>query len=470
MCIALLAVGGCSQAFSEHPTLAAKTQSLDDLLQLPPPRARLDTAVFRFLDQTGQHKPNDTFAEYSFAVTQGGTNLLIKALHDAGAGSWFRVVERSNIGDLLQERQIVRANRIQYAGPKGAVRPLGPLLNAGTIFEGGIVGYDTNIVTGGAGANYLGIGASVQYRKDTVTVALRTVSTLTGEVLTAVEVSKTIFSTLLDASIFKFVDFNKLLQVEVGFSVNEPVTICVTQAVELAVYATIMEGALKGYWSFADEATQARLTAEYIKTRGGIMPYVPGKAGPATTPPPTPIVRAAPPSTPSNAPATSARPAAAKRAAASSLPERAAPERAANVPAIDPAPPRPAVKPRAPISRPSPATSDVAAASSDEPTRISKLAAASLLPPPAASKPVAMISDPLPPASNPASKPVATVPAAATTGRGDPAATSTLPSTLPTTASDAAASDAAVTGLKLPPRPSNPPTSLKLPPMPSRSD
>ena len=464
MCIALLAVGGCSQAFSEKPTLATRTQSLDDLLKLPPPRARLDTAVFRFLDQTGQHKPNDTFAEYSFAVTQGGTNLLIKALHDAGAGSWFRVVERSNIGDLLQERQIVRANRIQYAGPKGVVRPLGPLLNAGTIFEGGIVGYDSNIVTGGAGANYLGIGASVQYRKDTVTVALRTVSTLTGEVLTAVEVSKTIFSTLLDASIFKFVDFNKLLQAEVGFSTNEPVTICVEQAVELAVYATIMEGALKGYWSFADEAVQARLTADYIKTRGGILPYVAGKAAPA----PTPIVHASPSNgTPSNRPATAVKPAAATSkpaAARSNLPERAS-----NAPAAG-APPSPAVTPRAPDPRPS--SSDVAAASPDEPApatssklvaTIADLPAAASEPiatmprlPVTASKPVAMISDPLPPASKPASKPVATMPTAAAPGSSEPAT---------------ASSTAPATTLKLPPRTSNPPvTSLKLPPMPARSE
>jgi curli production assembly/transport component CsgG len=250
-----------------------QTESLEDLLKLPPPKTRLDAAVFRFLDQTGQHKPNDSFAEYSFAVTQGATNLLIKAMHDAGSGSWFRVIERANVGDLLQERQIIRANRIEYARPGAPPQALAPLLNAGIIFEGAIVGYDSNNVTGGAGANYLGVGASVQYRKDTVTIALRAVSTLTGEVLTAVECSKTIFSTLLDASIFKFVDFNKLLQVEFGFSTNEPVTLCVTQAIELAVYATIMEGALKGYWGFEDTAAQTKLTDEYFKTRGGQLPY-----------------------------------------------------------------------------------------------------------------------------------------------------------------------------------------------------
>jgi len=271
--LSILATGGCSRWISESPKLVTRTESLEDLLKLPPPKARLDAAVFRFLDQTVQHKPNDNFAEYSFAVTQGATNLMIKAMHDAGSGSWFRVIERANISDLLQERQIIRANRIEYAKPGSPPQVLAPLLNAGIIVQAAVVGYASNTVTGGAGANYLGIGASIQYRKDTVTVALRAVSTLTGEVLTAVECSKTVFSTLLDASIFKFVDFNKLLQVELGFSTNEPVTLCVTQAIELAVYATIMEGALKGYWGFEDDAAQARLTEDYLKTRGGQLPH-----------------------------------------------------------------------------------------------------------------------------------------------------------------------------------------------------
>jgi curli production assembly/transport component CsgG len=277
-CGLLLLTAGCASSartFSSEPSLAARTQSLDDLLRLPPPKTRLDTAVFRFLDQTGQHKPNDTYADYSFAVTQGATNLLIQALHDAGSGAWFRVLERANVADVLQERQIIRANRIEYKGPNGEeLPPIAPLLNAGSIFEGGIVGYDSDLLTGGVGANYLGIGGNVQYRKDTVTVSLRTVSTLSGEVLTATEASKTIYSVQLDFSVFKFVSFNKLLQAEAGFSTNEPVTICVTQAIELAVYATIMEGAIKGYWAFADPAVQTALINDYLKTRGGEMPYV----------------------------------------------------------------------------------------------------------------------------------------------------------------------------------------------------
>jgi curli production assembly/transport component CsgG len=251
----------------------SRTEALEDLLHLPRPRRRLDTAVFRFLDQTGQHRPNQAFADYSFAVTQGATNLLIQALHDAGSGAWFRVLERANVGDLLQERQIIRANRIEYSGPdKKSLPPLKALLNAGTIFEGGIVGYDSNVVTGGIGANYLGVGASTQYQKDTVTVSLRAVSTLTGEVLTAVQATKTIYSVAVDGSVFRFVGFNKLFQAEGGMSTNEPVTLCVAQAIDLAVYASIMEGTLKDYWGFADKAAEARLTADYLKTRGGQIP------------------------------------------------------------------------------------------------------------------------------------------------------------------------------------------------------
>lgn len=275
----ILALGGCSsipQTFSSPPSLSVMTKSLRDLLELPPPKNRLDTAVFAFLDQTGQHKPNQNYADYSLAVTQGAVALLIKSMHDAGSGGWFRVLERNRISDVLQERQIIRANRIEYSGPDGkGLPPLAPLLNAGIIMEGGIIAYDSDVITGGFGANYLGIGGSAQYRKDTVGVSIRTVSTLSGEVLTNVESNKTVYSVQIGGSIFKYVGFNKLLQVESGLSMNEPVTLCVNEAIELAVYATIMEGTMKGYWDFADQERRKLLIDDYLTTRGGSPPLVP---------------------------------------------------------------------------------------------------------------------------------------------------------------------------------------------------
>jgi curli production assembly/transport component CsgG len=275
----LLAVLGCLSAcgssparvFAEQPVLAARNSSVaNELLALPPPTQKLYVGVFAFQDQTGQHKPNENFADYSFAVTQGGATILINALKEAGQEKWFGVLERARIGDLLQERQIIRANREGTVGPNGKqLPPLGPILNAGIIFEGGIVGYDSNVVTGGIGANVLGIGANINYRRDTVAVYLRAVSVLSGEVLVSVTTDKTIYSTGLQGSANRFVSFNSLFQFEAGFTTNEPGQLAVRQAVEKSVYAAIMEGAEKGLWSFADKEAQQRLVNAYVAQRDG---------------------------------------------------------------------------------------------------------------------------------------------------------------------------------------------------------
>ena len=101
-------------------------------------------------------------------------------------------------------------------------KPLPPMMFAGILLEGGIVGYDSNIVTGGAGARYFGIGGDTQYRKDQVVVALRAVSTDTGEVVMNVQISKTILSHSNNLSLFKFIDVGtKLVEGEAGMTENE---------------------------------------------------------------------------------------------------------------------------------------------------------------------------------------------------------------------------------------------------------
>ena len=93
----------------------------------------------------------------------------------------------------MRERQIVRSTREQFATEEKPAEGVQPLLFAGMILEGGIIGYDTNVETGGNGARYLGIGTTNQYRRDSVVVSLRAVSTLTGEVLLNVQTYKTHF-------------------------------------------------------------------------------------------------------------------------------------------------------------------------------------------------------------------------------------------------------------------------------------
>jgi curli production assembly/transport component CsgG len=220
-----------------------------ELRDLTPPSQQVVIAVYDFPDLTGQRKEGNGIASFSSAVTQGGTTLLIDALKNAGNGTWFKVVERNKIDDLAKERQIVRQTRDEYVGKDA--NKLEPMLFAGIILQGGIIGYDSNVTSGGVGARYLGIGASTQYRKDQIVVALRAVSTNTGEILMNVQVSKTVLSVGNDLTVFKFRELGtQLIESEAGMSVNEANTLAVKMAVESAVVELIKQGNNKGYWSF----------------------------------------------------------------------------------------------------------------------------------------------------------------------------------------------------------------------------
>jgi len=225
------------------------------LRYLPPSESMPVVAVYQFGDQTGQRKSQDGVASFSTAVTQDPKSLLIDALKAAGAqdnpkGTWFRVVERGlGLDNLVRERQIVRSTREQYQSEDQPAQQVQPLLFAGMILEGGVVGYDTNVETGGNGARYLGIGTTNQYRRDSVTISLRAVSTLTGEVILNVQTYKTILSTGMAGDVFKFLDMDtRLLELESGMTQNESVTYAVRSAIEAAVLALIQQGDERGYW------------------------------------------------------------------------------------------------------------------------------------------------------------------------------------------------------------------------------
>ena len=219
-----------------------------ELLELPAPEKQPVVAVYGFPDLTGQRKQKGDSAMFSTAVTQGASTMLIDALKTAGQGSWFRVVERVGLDHLTRERQIVRTTREQY-GEKDETG-LAPLLFAGIILEGGVIGFDTNIKTGGAGARYLGVGTSRAYRRDIVTVHLRAVSTLTGEVLLNVQTSKTILAVANGYDVFKFVDMStQLVEIEDGITENESVTRSLRSTIEAAVLELIYQGHDRGFWN-----------------------------------------------------------------------------------------------------------------------------------------------------------------------------------------------------------------------------
>ena len=229
-------------AEGDTSTLGEMTPYTKQLKELPAPEDKIVIGVYKFKDQTGQYKMAENGSNWSTAIPQGTTSILLKALEDS---KWFRPIERENIGNLLNERQIIRSTRKEYEVAKDGKTiisdQLPPLLYAGILLEGGIISYDTNVMTGGIGARYFGIGGGTQYRQDRVTVYLRVVSSMTGEIMKTVYTSKNILSTTVNGSFFRYIDTDRILEAEMGFTQNEPVSLAVTQAIEKAVYTLILE-------------------------------------------------------------------------------------------------------------------------------------------------------------------------------------------------------------------------------------
>lgn len=258
--LSLLALAGCTVPLKErYPVDALPTvQGSPMHTQLTSVPAidgpKMTIGVYSFSDKTGQRKPADNIANLSSAVTQGAEAWVIMALQTVGNGTWFEVVERIGMDNVVKERQLIRSTRENYEKEPAQLKPL---LFAGVILEGSIVGYDSNIVTGGTGARYFGIGATDEYRVDTVTVAMRLVSVNSGKVLVSVATQKTIASTRSGIDAFKFLDLGtKSLEVESGYSTNEPVNYAVRAAIEAGVIELIQEGARKELWTFKEENTK----------------------------------------------------------------------------------------------------------------------------------------------------------------------------------------------------------------------
>ena len=248
----------CSTAFMaefgecREEAVVVTLPASERLANLPPASERPVVAVYSFKDLTGQRKSRDNLADFSTAVTQGGEAFVIDALKTAGKGKWFRVVERTGLENLIKERQIIRSAREEFE-KKDEDKKLQPLLFAGIIVDGGIIGYDSNIESGGRGARYLGIGSSVQYKRDSVIVSLRATSTLTGEILLNVQTKKSILSVGGGYDVFRFVDMDtKLVEIEDGNSFNGSVTYATRAAIEEAILELIYQGHDRGYWVIKD--------------------------------------------------------------------------------------------------------------------------------------------------------------------------------------------------------------------------
>ena len=220
-------------------------------------KAPIFVAVYSFSDLTGQRKSTDNFASFSSAVTQGGEAWVIESLMEAGNSQWFKVVERAGLTNLLNERNIIKNTQEDFSDKPPEIKPL---LYAGLLIEGGIISYESNIVSGGIGAEYLGIGIAKQYRKDNVTVSMRMISTVSGEVLLSSTVSKTILSVGVAGTVFKYFDtdklnigdFNEYGEAELGYARNERVSMATRKAIDACIIDLVLQGDEKGLWKLLD--------------------------------------------------------------------------------------------------------------------------------------------------------------------------------------------------------------------------
>ena len=111
----ILLLSGCVTVPKiEDPKLSLSPlqEKFDNIKPLDGPEITI--AVYQFTDKTGQRKPSDKFSQLSSAVTQGAEVWVIDALQKVGNGTWFQVVERIGLDNLIKERQLIRSTREQY--------------------------------------------------------------------------------------------------------------------------------------------------------------------------------------------------------------------------------------------------------------------------------------------------------------------------------------------------------------------
>lgn len=246
--ISVLFLSGCLTAPPKQaakPTLMPRAQSYQDLTHLPEPAGKLFVSVYNIQDETGQFKPYPA-SNFSTAVPQSATAMLVSALKDSG---WFIPLERQGLQNLLNERKIIRAAQENGTAAVNNQHQLSSLVAANVLVEGSIIGYESNVKSGGAGARFFGIGASTQYQLDQIAVNLRVVDVNTGQVLSSVNNSKTILSYEVQAGVFRYIDYQRLLEGEIGYTTNEPVMLCVMSAIETGVIYLVNDGINRNLWT-----------------------------------------------------------------------------------------------------------------------------------------------------------------------------------------------------------------------------
>ncbi|AWN48627.1 curli production assembly protein CsgG [Methylobacterium terrae] len=231
-----------------RPAVGTLTNTGQELATLPPaPAAPLNVAVYDFQDLTGQNKSSVRvgFPEFSRAITQGASAILVDALKTAGQGCWFNVVERGYLDSLLRERKLIQDT---YAFLKRDPKDLiDPLRFAEYIVTGGVVSYDSPTQAASGSVLFGGYGGGLNQSKDLVTVNLRLVRVRDGVVVTSINASRPIVTAGANASVTRVLG-RRILDAQVAASFQEAVQTAVREAIEASVYELVRQGSARGIW------------------------------------------------------------------------------------------------------------------------------------------------------------------------------------------------------------------------------
>jgi curli production assembly/transport component CsgG len=248
-----ISVAGCARydntgSLNIRPLTGQFTTPGQMLATLPPPGVALSVAVYDFQDLTGQNKSSmsSTFAEFSRAITQGASAILVDALKTAGHGSWFKVVERGYLDSLLRERKLIQDTYLVLK--KNPRSKIDPLQFADYLLTGGVVSYDTATSYASAAGGFAGYEAGVNASKSLVTVNLRLVRVRDGVVMKSIDASRPIVSAGASASAARVVN-NSVLSAQAAAGLNEATQTAVRECIEVAVYELIRQGVQDQLWT-----------------------------------------------------------------------------------------------------------------------------------------------------------------------------------------------------------------------------
>lgn len=230
----------------DRPITNVTTTTKSELTVLPKPAQKVPVSVWQILDETGQFRRSaGGGTELSHAVTQGAHHMLIKSLNDSG---WFDVVERQGWPQLIQEIRI--KEELRKRGVTTVKEDFTHLIVPQYMISGAITEFDDHPVSLGGGFGLRGGTISARSSVSSVAVDLRMSDVETGQVTDAVSIFKRIISHQTDLGIFRFIRFNWLLELEFGYTLNEPTDLAVREAFEKAVIHLVVKGVREGLPGF----------------------------------------------------------------------------------------------------------------------------------------------------------------------------------------------------------------------------